>query len=126
MSEIPDDRPLTPAEHTLSRWLLTHGTPAAAQYLADLGAARVVSRCGCGCASINFAVDGRIAQAAVPFEVLADFQWHDAAEHLGGVFLFARGGTLAGLEVWSIDGQAAIDRLPLPHTLEPIDRAPAT
>jgi hypothetical protein len=125
MDAIPEDRPLSPEELALARWLLAHGTLAAGGYLDDLARARVASRCGCGCASIDFAVDGHKPPRDAPLEVLADYQWRDGAGHLGGVFIFARAGVLAGLEVWSIDGEAAIDRLPSPAQLEPLNGAPA-
>ncbi len=93
---------------------------------AALDRARVVSRCGCGCASVDFAVDGIEPPAGAGLQVLADFQFRDAAGHLGGVFVFAEDGALAGVEVWSIDGAAATDRLPDPSSLEPLGGAPAT
>ena len=126
MADIHEERPLTPEEYQLTRWLLQHGTPESARYLADLASARVASRCACGCASVNFAVAGREPLAGAGLQVLADYQWRDAAGHLGGVFAFSRAGVLAGLEVWSIDGQAATDQLPAPEVLEPIGGAPAT
>lgn len=120
MTEIPDDRPLTPEEHALTRWLLERGMPEAAGYLPQLDRARVVARCGCGCASVDFAVGGRRPPSGAALEVLADYQWRDAAGRLGGVFPFAKDGLLAGLEVWSIDGEAATDRLPSLAVLEPL------
>ena len=48
------DRPLTEQERSLVRWLLEHGNPDAAEFLPQLADAWVVSRCGCGCASIDF------------------------------------------------------------------------
>jgi len=127
MDRIREDRPLSVDEHALTRWLLEHGAPEAAHYIGDLPRTRVVARCGCGCASVDFAVDGRESAAGAPVQVLADYQWRDAAGHLNGVFAFARVGMLAGLEVWSIDGGAArIDQLPPPSVLEPVGGAPAT
>ena len=108
------------------RWLLEHGAAGAPRYLGDLAEARVIARCGCGCASVDFAVPGREPAPSEPLQVLADYQWRDASGHLAGIFAFACDGTLAGLEVWSIDGEAAIDRLPPPELLEPIGSAPAT
>lgn len=124
MPGIPDDRPLTLEEQVLTRWLLERGTPEAAAYLAGLDRARVVARCGCGCASVDFAVDGHRPVPGATLEVLADYQWRDAFGHLGGVFPFAKAGRLAGLEVWSIDGAAAVDRLPSPEMLEPLGTPP--
>ena len=101
-----------------------HGLPGAAAHLGALDRARVVGRCGCGCASVDFAVDGRRPPHGATYEVLADYQWRDAAGCLGGVFAFARGGVLAGLEVWSVDGEADTTRLPAPDALEPLGTPP--
>ncbi|MBA2669210.1 MAG: hypothetical protein H0U67_02430 [Gemmatimonadetes bacterium] len=57
-------------------------------------------------------------------QVLADYQWREAVGQLGGVFVFARDGVLAGLELWSIDGKAATDQLPPVDALEPIGGEP--
>ena len=38
--------------------------------------------------------------------ILADYQWQAANGAHFGVFVFARAGLLAGLEVWSVDGLA--------------------
>ena len=124
MSTIPEDRPLSADEYALTRWLLEHGLPGADAHLGALDRARVVGRCGCGCASVDFAVDDREPPRNATFEVLADYQWRDAAGHLGGVFAFARAGVLAGVEVWSIDGEAATDDLPGPEALEPLGAPP--
>ena len=45
-------------------------------------------------------------------EILSDYSWQSSEGHLFGVFLFARSGSLAGLEVWSIDGAANPEALP--------------
>jgi len=119
--EIPDDRPLAIDERTLTTWLLEHGTPDARDYLVQLSQARVVSRCACGCASINFDVVNHFIAPQAGMNILADYQWRDADGHVGGVFVFAKNAVLAGLEVWSIDGIAAIDRLPKQESLEPLD-----
>jgi hypothetical protein len=55
-------------------------------------------------------------------DILSDYQWRDDAGCLYGVFLFARAGRLAGLEVWSIDGAATPSELPDPSRLEPLDQ----
>jgi len=57
--EIPDERELDEQERALVRWLLEHGTPDAAPYLAQVPLARVVSRCACGFASLNFDIGGQ-------------------------------------------------------------------
>ena len=119
--EIPEDRPLTVQETSLIRWLLSNGTPAAAAYLPQVAEAHVVSRCPCGCASVDFTVGGVRAPLGEPITILADYEYQTASGHLCGVFVFARTGLLAGLEVWSIDGQCTASTLPLVEELKPIE-----
>lgn len=117
---IPEDRPLTPQEQALVRWLLEHGNPDAARFLPQLADARVVSRCPCGCASIDFAIAGAVPPAGAGMRVLADYQWQGADGEQFGVFVFERAGLLAGLEVWSVDGLAAASALPMIGQLQPL------
>ena len=117
-SAIPESRPLATEEADLVRWLLRHGTDQAGRFLPEVDGLRVVARCECGCASIDFVDSGE------GFDVLSDYQWEDEAGRLFGAFVFAKGGRLAGLEVWSIDGQAAPTSLPDPSQLVPLDGAP--
>jgi hypothetical protein len=114
---VPEDRPLREEEATLVRWLLFHGNDHAARYLDQLNHARVSSRCSCGCASVDFAVGGKLP-TEVNVEVLSDFEWQDATGARFGVFVFARGGILAGLEVYSQDGLKSASYLPTPELLQ--------
>ena len=111
---IAEVRDLSLEERSLLHWLLDHGTQTARGYLETLDDVRVVSRCACGCASVNF-LDG-----AGAFQILADFRWRDGQGNLFGVFAFAFDDTLAGLEVWSIDGATTPVGLPSPAHLEPM------
>jgi hypothetical protein len=115
-TKAPEDRALSAPESHLLGWLLDHGKPAAQQYLGQAVAIRVVSHCGCGCASIDF-----VDKPGTPLEILSDHRWEDPAGHLFGVFAFAKEGSLAGLEVWSIDGKATPTVLPDPSVLVPLD-----
>ena len=121
---IPEDRPLTAQEATLVRWLLEHGNADAPLFLPQLADVRVVSRCPCGCASIDFAVGAAVPPDGSGLHVLSDFQWQAADDSLFGVFVFAKGGKLAGLEVWSIDGLAAAVSLPEVERLRPLVLSP--
>src|SRR5262249_52333666 len=117
---IPDDRPLTSQEQSLVLWLLEHGSPDTANFLPQIGQARVVSRCSCGCASIDFAIDGKVPSAGAGMQILADYEWQAADGSRFGVFVFAQSGLLAGLEVWSIDGFAVPSNLPAVENLHPL------
>ena len=114
-SSIPDDRPLTSKEITLLRWLLEHGTDSAAQHVGEIEKLRVVSRCGCGCASIDF-----VRAPGSPLEILSDQQWQDEQGRRFGAFAFAKEGKIAGIEVWSMDGLATPTALPDPSLLSPV------
>jgi len=111
-----EDRGLTAQEQGLLRWLLDHGKASARAYVSTIEGLRVVSRCSCGCASIDF-----VDAPKVPLEILSDHKWQDGEGHLFGVFVFAKDGQLAGLEVWSIDGEATPTVLPDATVLVPLD-----
>jgi hypothetical protein len=118
---ITEDRALTEQEHALVRWLLEHGEQHAKGFVSQLSDARVVARCTCGCASVDFAIAGQRAPTTGSMDILSDYGWRDASGHLFGAFVFARGGLLAGLDLWSIDGQATATYLPEPSELTPIE-----
>jgi len=120
MTAIPDDRDLTTKERLLVEWLLDHGTADANRYRSQLDGARVATRCYCGCASVDFAIDGVVPKSGEPISVLSDHEWIDSDGRFFGVFIFARCELLAGLEVWSRDGLATADYLPELVDLRPI------
>jgi hypothetical protein len=121
---VPEDRPPTAQEAALVRWLLEHGTPDAAAFLPQLAEARVVSRCPCGCASIDFAVGGVVPPAGAGMHILSDYVWQSAGGAQCGVFVFARGGRLAGMELWSVDGIETVSSLPAVEHLRPLKASP--
>ena len=95
--------------------MLEHGKPSALEYVTQVENLHVVSRCGCGCASVDFA-----DEPGAGLDILSDYQWEDPRGYLFGVFVFAKRGKLAGLEVWSIDCRATPTSLPDPKVLRPI------
>lgn len=119
-ARIPDHRALTGDERLLVIWLLEHGDPAARAFLAQVDGARVTARCGCGCASVDFDLADPSAKPPHGMTILGEFQWLADQGGLCGVFVFARGAQLAGLEVWSIDGIETPRRLPAPAELHPL------
>jgi hypothetical protein len=104
----------------LVRWLLEHGTAAAASFTTQIADARVASHCGCGCASIDFAIGGVGPALGDGIGILSDFEYRTAAGHVCGVFVFERAGLLAGLEVWSMDGLSNPNTLPKIEDLLPL------
>ena len=113
--QIAEDRDLTPDEASLLRWLLEHGKPEAREFIPRLDELRVVSRCHCGCPSINFVPD-----APGGMHILSDYVYEDAEDHTIGVFAFSQHGSLAGIEVWSIAGDPIPERVPDPSVLRPL------
>jgi hypothetical protein len=116
MASHPEDRPLTGPEASLVEWLLERGGTNARRFLPQLRSLRVVGRCACGCPSIDF-----VSEAEEPMTVLADFLFDDPDGAPMGVFLFARGERLAGLEVWSPTGESITPPLPTLDTLRPLE-----
>lgn len=57
------------------------------------------------------------------FRVLSDYQYRTGEGHRCGVFIFERGGRLAGLEVWSMDGLSTPTGLPAIEQLRPLTLA---
>ena len=87
--------------------MLDHGTTDAAAFLPQLELAKVTAwKCPCGCASINFQIQG-YAEAPPGVHILGDFVFGDG-NSTGGAFIFASGGTLSGLEVYSFGDPVTI------------------
>ena len=118
-SSIQVDRPLASNELAVVQWLLEHGEGDNSLFLEQLKSVRVVRLCGCGCASINFSINGKRPQH-LAMRVLSDHQWHNDQGHLFGAFVFEQDGLLAGLDLWSVDGQSTPDSMPPLESLVPL------
>lgn len=115
MSESASNRDLTTEEQNLVRWMLERGGPDASQFLPQLEQAQVLpTRCPCGCASIDFSIDGR-PKPTGGLRPIADFIFGSGSE-LSGIFVFEQSGVLAGLEVYGLAGDAP-KTLPGPDSL---------
>jgi hypothetical protein len=111
------NRPMTSAEKNLIRWMLEHGEPEAKNFFHQLEKAEVTPwRCQCGCASINFLIQGHPAPSG-GLHPLADFVFGND-ENLSGIFVYEQNGVLAGLEVYGLAGDAP-KLLPLSESLRP-------
>lgn len=86
-------------------------TPPAEKFLEQLENLKVVSRCACGCASIDFvdAPDG--------FEVISEAEFRNQDGGLIGVLVFASRDKLATLETYSNDGSRVGKEIPHPNRL---------
>jgi hypothetical protein len=110
-------RRLSPDEDRLIRWMLQNGNPEAKSFIAQLDRAEVMPwHCPCGCASINFLIDGHSAPSG-KLHILADFLF-GSEDELSGVFIFENEGILAGLEVYGLAGEAP-KILPSTQSLRP-------
>lgn len=116
------NRQLSSTEMELIRWMLQHGNPEAPTFIAQLERAQVTPyRCPCGCASINLSVDDA-PEPTGKFQILADFLF-GTEQDLSGVFVFEKGGVLAGLEVYGLAGDAP-KALPIIKSLRPFSNEP--
>lgn len=99
------NRPLTSDEMHLARWMLEHGNSEALRFLAQLEIAEVTSwKCPCGCASINFQIQGQ-PEAPPGVHILGDFLL-GSGQSTSGAFIFESGGLLSGIEVYGLGGEA--------------------
>jgi hypothetical protein len=117
-------RLLTERERTVTRWIIEHGGASEKErkgFLVQLGAATVVSRCACGCASVDFAIRGEPAPAGVGLEIIGDFLCGEERAGINGVFVFARSGVLAGIEIYQLSDEKIHTELPAPDTLRAFD-----
>ena len=115
-----EHRSLSAQERTLIEWLLVNGgVPDARSYLNQVPRARVVSRCTCGCPTIDVALDGHLSGRKGGSDIVADVEGISPEGGLVGVILHSRDGELSELEVYSIDGLSDRFSLPTPDLLKP-------
>src|SRR5262245_11676665 len=88
-STISESRPLTESEASLIRWLLQNGAANAARYSDQIDRVSVCSRCRCGCASIDLALDAKKAPIGEGMEILADYLWDGEGDAPFGVYIYA-------------------------------------
>lgn len=118
---IPENRQLTTEEQTLIEWLIAHGTSEAKNYARQLEGLHVVSRCSCGCPTVDLAVVNAQASTTGPSLILADFLGVTSEGQQVGIILHAREGKISELEVYQLDETVGTS-LPKIETLNPFDR----
>jgi hypothetical protein len=116
-STIQDQRELTPRERQLLEHLLHHSEFASPRYLEQLTDASVVSRCSCGCPTIDLAVRGHAAPLSSPTMIIADGQARTPEGVLVGIILHAREGFLSELEAYSMEGVEGSFSFPSPEAI---------
>jgi len=104
---LPEDRSITEREAAVVDWLLAHGAfEGNLDHLrATVRELRVVARCGCGCASVDFAEGGQ-AGAARP---VADAIGCDSRGRKCGVIVWELDGRVSGLEIYELDGGSSLE-----------------
>jgi hypothetical protein len=102
MRAAPAPRQLSDGERAVVRAVLVHADfDGRDTLLADVDTARVVGRCGCGCASVDLRVPGDKNDApAYPIPNEATVLDQDGND-VGGVLVFAGDGHLRQLEIYS-------------------------
>jgi len=103
-SAIPEDRPLSAQSSPSSAGFWITVTPSARTYLGEIETLRVVSRCGCGCASVDFV---NAPPAGSTCFLITNGKMEQGASF--GAFAFAKAGKLAA----SKSGQSTDARRPV-------------
>jgi hypothetical protein len=111
----PENRPLTTDERILLEWLIANGSPSAMKYAPQIPRVSVVSRCTCGCPTIDLAVDGKHVDGGS--ELVADFVGRSPEGIQVGVILHCRGGQISELEVYAMGDVKGVFGLPRPEAL---------
>lgn len=120
---IPDLRELTWEERTLLQHMLEAAGDKGRPYLDQLKQAYVITRCPCGCPSVDLAVRGMEIPSG-PMRALADFVFQDASG-ISGITVFEQNGILGVLEVCAMSGGTPME-LPAPDELITYDNPKAT
>jgi hypothetical protein len=96
------DRPASQQERDLVRWLLEHGDPQFLPLASQIDSLRVVSKCTCGCPTVDFALEGN-PPTRKGEKAISDFGATVDDQEVG-VLLFECRGRLSTLEVYSFAG----------------------
>ena len=112
---IAESRPLTNHETEIVNWMLRYAVPAGRlrHLMPAVSSLRVVGRCSCGCASVDFENSEQSAQS------------HPIADTMGettdgavGLILWGHDNSITGLEIYALDS-TKIDVLPSVANLLP-------
>ncbi|SES49470.1 hypothetical protein SAMN04487983_108014 [Streptomyces sp. yr375] len=96
--------PLSAEAAATLRALLAGSDPVRSALLAQIPHTRVVGRCGCGCVTVDLEVD-RTAVAPAPAHPNPAVDAGYYAPHSAGVMVFAKGGYLSLLEIYSVSDE---------------------
>ena len=113
---VEEDRPISEDEAVLVKWLLVNAPTEnpIKESPPNVGELRVVARCQCGCASVDFERDGQAGRSRPIAEAVGK-----TAEDLSvGLILWGRDDAVTGLEVYELDAGSA-GSLPSLESLRP-------
>jgi hypothetical protein len=121
---IPLDRSLSQNERTLLEWLLARSSSDVensdvSKYRSQIDSLHVVAKCGCGCPTVDFALQSGQKHGAS--DIVAEAGGKSPEGVTVGVILHAREGELSELEVYSTLGLDTSFSLPVPDSLEPYE-----
>ena len=98
---ILENRPISDRERAVVAWLLANAPVNAPleHLLPRVPELRVVGRCDCGCASVDFEVDGQSGGS----HPIADAYAASSTGLKCGLILWGRDGAITGLEIYEMD-----------------------
>lgn len=101
---LPLDRPLTPEERDLAKYLLCHAAvPGADAFIPQLDHARVTGRCSCGCPTVDLSVPPEMCVSAPPVDRLIADTTGRINGKMVGVMILQNQGLLCLLEVYRLE-----------------------
>jgi len=115
---VQDRRDLTSDERDMLEWLLANGYEGASAFTSQLAQVKVISRCACGCPTIDLAVGEKHERTSGSSTILADAVGYSPEGVKVDVILHARDGQLSELEFVSHDDTTAFT-LPKIEALHP-------
>ena len=92
------NRPLSDEEEAIVRWLIERTDPLLSRLSSTVSKLRVVDRCGCGCPSVDFEVDGQ----RPPAQPIANAAGATVDGDEVGVILWGTAEAITGLEVYGV------------------------
>ena len=104
---LREDRPISEREAAVVDWVLSNGAlEGSLDHLRDsVRHLRVVARCACGCASVDFILHGQSARARPIAEAVAC----DSCGRACGVIVWELDGRVSGLEVYEREPDSATE-----------------
>ena len=114
------DRPITPEEAVVIRTTLEHAPklPDVSRFAGRIDQLHAISRCGCGCDSVDFAEH----DTSRPSRIIADGIGVTPKGGRVGVLVWTTDDAITGLEIYDLSAGGSDVKLPVPqsiHSWEP-------